>query len=295
MLQICIVYPTLGPNVWDVDNQQIIYRLLHGTVRFRYDAVRKCIGSGFVHLRGNMRTFVIGDIHGALRALEDVLEKLQPAATDKLIFLGDLADGWPETAELIGYCIELERRCRTVFIMGNHDSWCEGWLMGSHSADIWLAHGGKASMQSYAQVPVETRLEHLHFLSRMQPYHIDTQNRLFIHAGFTSRNGPAFETYPTNFYWDRSLWEMAACLDPSIPVASPFYPRRLTHFAEIYVGHTPTLNYGSRLPLRGGNVWNVDTGAAFNGPLTAMDIDSKEVFQSRPVPEYYPGVKGRLK
>ncbi len=241
------------------------------------------------------RKFVIGDIHGALKALEDLLEKIAPTADDQLIFLGDLADGWPETAALIRYCIQLEQQFNTVFIMGNHDSWCEGWLQGSHAAGMWLAHGGKASMESYASIGPEERIAHLHFLQRMLPYFVDQQNRLYIHAGFTSRNGPAAESYPTNFYWDRSLWEMAVCLDPTIPKDSPFYPKRLTHFTEIYVGHTPTLNYKSSLPMRGGNVWNVDTGAAFNGPLTAMEVSSKTIYQSRPVPDYYPGIQGRTK
>jgi serine/threonine protein phosphatase 1 len=41
------------------------------------------------------------------------------------------------------------------------------------------------------------------------------------------------------------------------------------------------------------NIWNVDTGAAFKGPLTIMDIDSKEFWQSEPLPHLYPNEKGR--
>lgn len=239
------------------------------------------------------KTFVIGDIHGALKALNDLLEKIQPAPGDQLIFLGDLADGWPETAGVVGRCMALEKEFNTVFLMGNHDAWCEGWLQGAHTAETWLAHGGQASIDSYASISPEEKLQHLHFLQRMLPYFIDRQNRLFIHAGFTSRNGPLHESYPTTYYWDRSLWEMAACLDPAIPEDSPFYPKRLKHFKEIYVGHTPTLNYNSSFPLRGGNVWNVDTGAAFYGPLTALEVNSKAIYQTRPVPDYYPGIEGR--
>ncbi|MEO8236216.1 MAG: serine/threonine protein phosphatase, partial [Flavobacterium sp.] len=38
---------------------------------------------------------------------------------------------------------------------------------------------------------------------------------------------------------------------------------------------------------------NVDTGAAFNGPLTIMDIDTKEFWQSEKLPDLYPNEKGR--
>jgi serine/threonine protein phosphatase 1 len=41
------------------------------------------------------------------------------------------------------------------------------------------------------------------------------------------------------------------------------------------------------------NVWNVDTGAAFEGPLTIMDVKTKEFWQSEPLPNLYPTEKGR--
>ena len=44
-----------------------------------------------------------------------------------------------------------------------------------------------------------------------------------------------------------------------------------------------------------GNIWNVDTGAAFNGRLTLLDTDNKNYWQSDPLPELYAGEKGRNK
>ena len=43
-----------------------------------------------------MKTFVIGDIHGGLRALTQVLDRAQVTLNDQLIFLGDYVDGWSE-------------------------------------------------------------------------------------------------------------------------------------------------------------------------------------------------------
>ena len=54
-----------------------------------------------------MSTFVIGDIHGGLRALIQVLVKAQIQTTDKLIFLGDYVDGWSESPQLINFLIYL--------------------------------------------------------------------------------------------------------------------------------------------------------------------------------------------
>jgi serine/threonine protein phosphatase 1 len=74
---------------------------------------------------------------------------------------------------------------------------------------------------------------------------------------------------------------------------SNFYPNRLKHYSEIYIGHTPTTNYGCVEPMNVANVWNIDTGAAFKGRLSAMDINTKEVFQSDTLPLLYPDEKGR--
>ena len=43
------------------------------------------------------------------------------------------------------------------------------------------------------------------------------------------------------------------------------------------------------------NVWNVDTGATFTGRLSALDINTKEIFQSDIVKNLYPNEMGRNK
>jgi serine/threonine protein phosphatase 1 len=43
------------------------------------------------------------------------------------------------------------------------------------------------------------------------------------------------------------------------------------------------------------NVWNIDTGAAFQGKISALDIATKEFRQSDGVAQLYPGEKGRNK
>lgn len=122
---------------------------------------------------------------------------------------------------------------------------------------------------------------------------MDEQNRLFIHAGFTNINGIRYEFFPKLFYWDRTLWETALSLDESIPTDSLFYPRRLTLYDEIYIGHTPVTRIGKTIPIQKACVWNIDTGAAFNGALTILDIDTKEFWQSDSLSKLYPDEKGR--
>ncbi|MBC7424494.1 MAG: serine/threonine protein phosphatase [Ferruginibacter sp.] len=239
------------------------------------------------------RSIVIGDIHGALKALTELIQKINIQKDDRLIFLGDYVDGWPQSAATITYLMELGHNYECIFIKGNHDAWCEDWLNGKKPDETWLKHGGKATIDSYKNVNEKAIQTHREFFNRLRNYYIDDKNRLFIHAGFSSMHGPEKEMYASNFSWDRTLWEMALVMDKRIQKDSKLYPKRLLLYNEIYIGHTPTLNYDVDTPMQACNVWDIDTGAAFYGKLSALDIDTKEVWQSAPCFKLYPNDKGR--
>lgn len=240
-----------------------------------------------------MRTFAIGDIHGGLKALEQLLNKLKLQPDDQLIFLGDYVDGWSDSAQVIDYLIELKRMYRCVFIKGNHDVWCEEWLNGEEVNPVWLYSGGQETVDSYEGYTPEEKETHLDFFQQMKLYHISKENDLFIHAGFTSIHGVKKEVHKPNFYFDRTLCETALLLDGKFDSDSEFYPIRLKQYREIYIGHTPTTKFNSELPMNRSNVWNVDTGAAFKGKLSAVDIRSKKIYQSDTVQSLYPYELGR--
>jgi serine/threonine protein phosphatase 1 len=242
-----------------------------------------------------MRTLVIGDIHGGLKGLTQLLDRAKVTVEDSLYFVGDYVDGWSESAQVIQYLIQLTKTNDCVFIKGNHDVWCEQWLASDIINDIWYKHGGKETLESYNDFSKEEKLIHLNFFKSMPLYHIDTKNRLFIHAGFTSMHGVEKEFDKVSFYFDRTLWEMALTMDKRIKKNSEIYPNRLKHYSEIYIGHTPTINFLKDKPMNAANVWNVDTGAAFTGKLSALDIDTKEIFQSDILRDLYLDELGRNK
>jgi len=241
-----------------------------------------------------MRTFAIGDIHGGLKALIQVLNKLELKDGDKIIFMGDYVDGWSESAQVIQFLMDLSQKFDCIFIKGNHDVWCENWLRKSSDVNpSWYIHGGKETMESYECFSEDEKKLHLNFFQNLPLYHLDDDNRLFLHAGFTSLHGVEKEKFPELFYLDRSLWEMLLVMDRSIPKDSIFYPKRLQHYKEIYIGHTPTTNYDESSPINIESVWNIDTGAAFKGKITGINIDTKAYFQSDNLPSLYPDEKGR--
>lgn len=223
------------------------------------------------------RTFVLGDIHGAHRALRQCLERARfDYAADQLICLGDVTDGWPDTRACID---ELLRVKHLVYLLGNHDWWTRTWMETGEADSVWLEQGGSATIASYREGP---DARHQKFLQDALPYYI-MENRLFVHAGIRPGVPPEATGWET-FLWDRSLAKLA------LAAAANQKQARLTVYDEVYIGHTPV--WEGR-PVYGGGVWLMDTGAGWQGVLTLMDVHTKEQYISDPVPELYRGMKGR--
>ncbi len=242
------------------------------------------------------KTYVIGDIHGGLKALIQVLERAKISKEDTLIFLGDFVDGWSESPAVLDFLIALEKSHNCIFIKGNHDDLVLQWLTGNKvdfNEQLWFQHGGKATALAYEKISSSEKEAHITFLQSLQNYHIDDQNRLFIHAGFTNVKGVEHEYFKPLFYWDRTLWEMVLALDNELSEDALTYPNRLKIYKEIYIGHTPVTNIKETTPVNKACVWNVDTGAAFKGKLTLMDVATKEFWQSDALPDLYPDESGR--
>lgn len=260
-----------------------------------------------------MRNLVIGDIHGAYKALEQVLERSNyDSGSDRLICLGDYVDGWSESDKVVQKLIDLqEESCGiNIYLRGNHDKWCEDWLNFGKKHPYWIPQGGQATFDAYVKSGLVGDVKHAKFFTFLHNYYIDEENRGFVHGGFVSRKGLGYDAYPSDYYWDRDMWELAVLLEGREEEASNKAKRFRKH-KEVYIGHTSTCNWKLKkhypeyndpnqpknnnimVPMKRCNVWNMDTGAGFNGKLTIMDIDTKEYWQSDLVKDLYPNEKGR--
>jgi serine/threonine protein phosphatase 1 len=223
------------------------------------------------------QTYVIGDIHGAYRALLQCLERSAfDYAEDHLICLGDVCDGWPETRQSINELLQIKN---LTYVLGNHDVWAIQWMKTNSAENLWESQGGAATIESYKDgVPPS----HISLLEKAKLYFV-SGDKLFVHAGITP--GIEMERQDlTTLLWDRSLvrkaWELFQNNES----------RQLTQFEEVYVGHTPVMH---PQPVRSCEIWMMDTGAGWSGVLSLMNVNTKEVFTSDPVPSLYPGVVGR--
>ncbi len=221
-----------------------------------------------------MKTFVIGDIHGRLEALKQVLKESNfNYNEDTLIVLGDIVDGGYNTFEVVEELLKIKN---LIFIIGNHDIWFMNHISSGWAEDIWIHQGGLNTLKSYQgkrdngyNIPVT----HQDFFNKGLYYFI-LGDKLFVHAGFDPHKKISDNTieYLT---WDRSIIDK-------------FKNSVKTDFKEVYIGHTSTqyimndVDWVKPVCIESPttDLWCLDTGAGWNGVLTIMDINTKQYWQS---------------
>jgi serine/threonine protein phosphatase 1 len=229
-----------------------------------------------------MKTFCVGDIHGAYLALMQCLTLSGfDYAKDRLIVLGDVCDGYPQ----VHLCIdELLKMVHCDYILGNHDQWALDWALKDEKPEFWITQGGKGTMASYDNQPMSER--HVEFLKKAHLW-LEVGDKVFLHGGFNP-NFALDKQSSDNFIWDREL--IYSAWKKSLEDAS----YKFSCYEEIFVGHTPVQNFQkSSLPQHFCNVWDLDTGAGWSGPLTIMNVETKQFWQSEATPNLYPGIRSR--
>lgn len=255
-----------------------------------------------------MRRFVIADLHGNHKGLMQVLEQSKfDFEEDMLITLGDIVDGYPDVWE----CVETLLKVKNlVTIKGNHDDWFLEFLTKGEHPISWH-HGGKATVESYIGhserecwvrphlggwssnlTTFDVDKRHVEFFKNQKLYVI-IDDMVFVHGGFNRHYEIDKQGEEFIYYWDRDLWSQAL----SYSTSSQMYPFKMkTPFKLVFIGHTPTINWGKTTPMQGANVINLDTGGGYKaGKVTLMNIDDvTQYFQSDKGETLYNYHTGRL-
>ena len=223
------------------------------------------------------RAYAVGDIHGRVDLLEHLLAKIhadlqhRPAPKTLLVFVGDLVDRGPSSAQVIER-LRCYRRdgVRPVFLLGNHEEVLLRIIAGDSSVvESWLKFGGLQCLQSYGVTLASIRgrsaeqvveivrasvpPEHVEFLESFADS-CRFGDYLFVHAGI--RPGVEVDQQSqADLRWIRE----------------PFLFDETDHGFVVVHGHTITDEVEER-PNRIG----IDTGAYRSGVLTALAIESTE-------------------
>ncbi|WP_128514389.1 metallophosphoesterase [Tabrizicola thermarum] len=228
-----------------------------------------------------MHLYAIGDIHGHLDLLQQahdlIAADMARHGPGQVVHLGDLVDRGPDSRGVIDFLMQgLAAGQDWVVLMGNHDRMFRRFVQDPHEpepglrADLGWLHpklGGPDTLRSYgvvnaadrpvAKVHAEARAAvpqaHLDFIATRPTLHL-AGDCAFVHAGI--RPGVALDRQTeTDLVWIR---------EPFLSEGTSFGPL-------IVHGHTTidqATHYGNRL--------NLDSGAAYGGPLSAVVIEGRE-------------------
>lgn len=210
------------------------------------------------------RTIAIGDVHGCSKALDALIEAVDPRPADVVVMLGDYVDRGPDSRGVLDRIIALGSRCRLVPLLGNHDQMmleaCSGGLLPLDTID-WHEVGGLATLDSYgpdrdiAAIP----RDHVDFLEACRDFH-ETDTHIFVHA---------------NYYPDIPMDEQSVAMYrwESLKYSTPG-PHESGKTAV--VGHSSQKS-GEILDL--GHLVCIDTYCHGGGWLTALEVHTGQAWQ----------------
>ncbi|MBA3540775.1 MAG: metallophosphoesterase [Deltaproteobacteria bacterium] len=223
-----------------------------------------------------MSTIAIGDVHGCLEELDELLGLLGPG--HRLVFLGDLVDRGPDPVGVVRRVRELGAEC----VMGNHDEKHVRWAQ--HEAKRRANPAYKNPMRP---LPDERRAQHaalgddgVAFLASLPIKLALGDNWWAVHGGVAPRRAFAEQKSATLL---RCRWVDEA--GAMIPSPDPGPGGR--HWATMWAG-PENLIYGHHVhgvepridrAAPGVMCVGIDTGCCFGGRLTAYVIETGEAIQ----------------
>ena len=219
----------------------------------------------------------MGDIHGQLGKLLKVLEMSRyDPAKDRLVLLGDYVDRGPESSRVVTEVMRLVEM-GAVALYGNHEDMMRKALKhrkcGPPSADDleqWYANGGEITLASYRD---RSGLldEHLEFMGKLPNWH-EESDYWFVHAGL--RPGiPLARQSLHDLIWIREPYILG--YEDSHWVVTGHTPTQYLARYELF----PDIEDSSKPVIRKHKIF-LDTGAAWGGPLTIMELPSQKYWQA---------------
>lgn len=210
--------------------------------------------------------FAIGDIHGHLNKLQEILKNLEINwKNDQIIFLGDYIDRGPDSKGVVNFLIDLKNKHENIiFCCGNHEDMlldfinCDPLdLSYNEKRYLFLRNGGYETLKSYkTKKDFDIPEEHMEFFENTVLYH-ETDDFMFSHAG---HNPYIKKQQRKDFLWTREL----------------FINSKGSEFTDkvCVFGHT-----SYKKPYIDDFKIGIDTGCAYGHDLTMVKLPEIKFFQ----------------
>ena len=243
--------------------------------RLRSQAALEAVQLALVPLKPDRRELIgpfdlIGDVHGCLTELRELLQKLGYQVTDALeviappgrtaVFLGDLVDRGPDSAGVLRLVMGMAAAGTALCVCGNHDAKLRRALTGHR---VGRTHGLEVTLDQLAEQPPEFSVQVSDFLAAL-PHHLvlDGGRLVAAHAGlpqrFQGRDSGRVRAFALYGDTERSQ-------DDDGPPLRRDWAAEYHGAALVAYGHTPVPR-----PRWKHQTVNLDTGCVFGGALSAL-------------------------
>jgi len=234
---------------------------------------------------------VIGDVHGCLAELEELLVTLgyqlerdaagrsvgARHADRRAVFVGDLVDRGPDTPGVLRLVMGMVAAGTAFCVSGNHEAKLVRALRGKN---VKVNHGLAESLEQLAREPEEFRAEVERFIDGLISHYVLDGGRLVVaHAGLIERyQGRASGRVREFCLYGQTTGETD---EYGLPVRFPWAQEYRGQAVVVY-GHTPVpraewLN----------NTLCLDTGCVFGGRLTALNYPERSLVSVPAARVYY--------
>ena len=246
-----------------------------------------------------MATIAVGDIHGNLLALNDILDQILGEGTsdDTVVFLGDYIDRGFDTKQCVDAILGFQREttAQVVCLLGNHEDWLlrtlhdhrrHSWLLGMEAFDTIRSYSvdaaealrdavSNAGLGLYLRHALPYELffdcvprDHIRFFENLRLFH-ETPDCVCCHGGLDPRISRLQDQQRDALIWGGNG-----------------FPHGYDGAETVVYGHhdNATLNgNGWPAPTILGRTIGIDTIS--HGVLTAVRLPDRKVFQSA---RFYP-------
>lgn len=218
-----------------------------------------------------MRTIAIGDIHGCIHTLENLLSQLKLKKSDNLIFLGDLIDRGPDSKHVLDKMILLKKEGYAIIpLMGNHEKLLLDAFQNREKESIWFYNGGQLTLDSMGITHArEINPEYIEFIQSFY-YYFSFNSYYMVHAGFSEESENPLTDY------EAMLW-----------TRKKSYNSRFFANKKIVHGHTPVpLDVLKNTNFQSSQTIGIDTGCVYAdragdyGYLSALDIANLKLYSA---------------
>lgn len=242
-----------------------------------------------------MATITIGDVHGNLAALNDMLNLIRPHFCDEdtVVFLGDYIDRGPDSRGCIDKILNFRNstKAKVVTLLGNHEEWLlrtyqdysrHSWILGMGGLGTIRSYSAKASsrlknefaemgtqiIENNAPLPYEIFFdamprEHIDFFLELKSFH-RTPECICVHGGLNPNGGSPEEQPLENLVW-----------------GTDGFPDRYMGRDKIVYGHADDSvldDTGWPSPRIIHSTYGIDTIS--KGVLTALKLPEESIIQS---------------